>query len=471
MVAPVLDEIAGEHAEKITVAKLDIDANPATARDYQVMSIPTMICSRRQAGEADRRRQAEGRAARGPGRLPGLIRTRTRRRPGPRSTRRVAGCRRPGHAPYHAPRGLVRDAGHGRSRARRSVHGPQWTTAGAAPRRNDSERGVHAAAPPRRPRSGRRRDPGDAAPVRPAGRHARRARRTISSTPTSSTRCARSSSSRGLIADGIVGPATYRALREAGWTPRRPDAGLPGLVPDERRRRGRRCRSGCSSSATTRAAPDGVFDEQTEAGAAQVPARVRAGPGRAVRAGHAARAAPARPQGHRRAPAAAARAGAAAPGRARGCAASGSSSTPGTAAPDRGVVVGRRRRGRPDVGPGPPAGRPDGGHRHGGDAVPAGEHLPGRDCERAAFANDAGADLVLSLHTDANHSMHAQGLATFHFGNGSGADVDRRRGAGRLHPARAAHPHRDARLPQPGPHLGAAAADPDARPCGSRSAT
>jgi thioredoxin 1 len=43
MVAPVLDEIAGEHAEKLTVAKLDIDANPGTARDYQVMSIPTMI--------------------------------------------------------------------------------------------------------------------------------------------------------------------------------------------------------------------------------------------------------------------------------------------------------------------------------------------------------------------------------------------------------------------------------------------
>jgi thioredoxin 1 len=43
MVAPVLDEIAGENADKITVAKLDIDANPATARDYQVMSIPTMI--------------------------------------------------------------------------------------------------------------------------------------------------------------------------------------------------------------------------------------------------------------------------------------------------------------------------------------------------------------------------------------------------------------------------------------------
>lgn len=42
MVAPVLDEIAGEHRDKLTVAKLDIDRNPATARDYQIMSIPTM---------------------------------------------------------------------------------------------------------------------------------------------------------------------------------------------------------------------------------------------------------------------------------------------------------------------------------------------------------------------------------------------------------------------------------------------
>jgi thioredoxin 1 len=43
MVAPVLDEIAGENKDKLTVAKLDIDANPVTARDYHVMSIPTMI--------------------------------------------------------------------------------------------------------------------------------------------------------------------------------------------------------------------------------------------------------------------------------------------------------------------------------------------------------------------------------------------------------------------------------------------
>jgi thioredoxin 1 len=43
MVAPVLEEIAVEHADHLTVAKLDVDANPDTARDFQVVSIPTMI--------------------------------------------------------------------------------------------------------------------------------------------------------------------------------------------------------------------------------------------------------------------------------------------------------------------------------------------------------------------------------------------------------------------------------------------
>ena len=42
MIAPVLEEIAGEHSEKLTIAKLNIDENPQTTRDYQVMSIPTM---------------------------------------------------------------------------------------------------------------------------------------------------------------------------------------------------------------------------------------------------------------------------------------------------------------------------------------------------------------------------------------------------------------------------------------------
>jgi thioredoxin 1 len=43
MVAPVLEEIATERAEDLTIAKIDIDANPDTARNFQVISIPTMI--------------------------------------------------------------------------------------------------------------------------------------------------------------------------------------------------------------------------------------------------------------------------------------------------------------------------------------------------------------------------------------------------------------------------------------------
>jgi N-acetylmuramoyl-L-alanine amidase len=42
------------------------------------------------------------------------------------------------------------------------------------------------------------------------------------------------------------------------------------------------------------------------------------------------------------------------------------------------------------------------------------------EAERATFANTAGADLVLSLHTDSHPSPLAHGVATFHFGTGNG---------------------------------------------------
>ncbi len=42
-VAPVLEQIAAENADRLIVAKLDVDANPLTAQRYRVASIPTMI--------------------------------------------------------------------------------------------------------------------------------------------------------------------------------------------------------------------------------------------------------------------------------------------------------------------------------------------------------------------------------------------------------------------------------------------
>ena len=43
MLAPTIDEIAGEQAGKATVYKLDIDQSPDIAQKYGVMSVPTLI--------------------------------------------------------------------------------------------------------------------------------------------------------------------------------------------------------------------------------------------------------------------------------------------------------------------------------------------------------------------------------------------------------------------------------------------
>jgi len=42
-IAPVLDELAGEYDGKLTIAKVNVDEQPATAEAFGIMSIPTMI--------------------------------------------------------------------------------------------------------------------------------------------------------------------------------------------------------------------------------------------------------------------------------------------------------------------------------------------------------------------------------------------------------------------------------------------
>ncbi len=43
MVSPVVEEIANENEEKLSVGKLNVDENPETARQFGVLSIPTLI--------------------------------------------------------------------------------------------------------------------------------------------------------------------------------------------------------------------------------------------------------------------------------------------------------------------------------------------------------------------------------------------------------------------------------------------
>jgi N-acetylmuramoyl-L-alanine amidase len=223
---------------------------------------------------------------------------------------------------------------------------------------------------------------------------------------------------RGLITDGIVGPATYRALREAGWSLgdrmlalmiSAPMSGDDVVVLQER----------LLELGFDPGRPAGVFDEQTEralrrfqreyglvpdglCGPAtlrslrQLGRKVTGGRPHLLREQELLRQAGPRLRGKRIVV------------------------DPGHGGPDRGVVaagvaeadlmwdLARRVVGRMTA--------------TGMDAtLSRQEDTCPLEAERASFANNAGADLVLSLHTDANHSMHAQGLATFHFGNGSGA--------------------------------------------------
>ena len=45
-IGPILEEVARDYAGRLTVAKVDIDANPGTPNEYAVRGIPTMILFR-----------------------------------------------------------------------------------------------------------------------------------------------------------------------------------------------------------------------------------------------------------------------------------------------------------------------------------------------------------------------------------------------------------------------------------------
>jgi thioredoxin len=53
MIAPIVEELAGEYDGKIKVAKVDVDANPVTPGMFGVMSIPTLMLFK--GGKAEER--------------------------------------------------------------------------------------------------------------------------------------------------------------------------------------------------------------------------------------------------------------------------------------------------------------------------------------------------------------------------------------------------------------------------------
>jgi thioredoxin 1 len=62
MVSPIVDEIADEHASSLKVLKLNVDDNPGTAREYGIMSIPTLMVFK--GGQPDKKIVgAKGKAA------------------------------------------------------------------------------------------------------------------------------------------------------------------------------------------------------------------------------------------------------------------------------------------------------------------------------------------------------------------------------------------------------------------------
>jgi len=43
MIAPILDELAGQHGERVKFVKMNVDENPQTAGRFNVLSIPMVV--------------------------------------------------------------------------------------------------------------------------------------------------------------------------------------------------------------------------------------------------------------------------------------------------------------------------------------------------------------------------------------------------------------------------------------------
>ena len=234
---------------------------------------------------------------------------------------------------------------------------------------------------------------------------------------------------------------------------RRPAAALRPRAPDARRRRHRACRSGCSSSATTPAGPTASSGRRPRPGCAPSSATTGSPP----------TAPAARPRCARCASSAAR-----SPVAARSCcgrARPSSSSGP--------HLIGRRHRrrprarrrgdrlhrggdhrGRPGVRPRLPDRGPAGRRRRHRLPDPRPATRTRRSAERTAFANDARADLFISLHMEAHGSEHARGVASYYYGTGSGRLLHGRRAVRQPGPPRGRSPapacSTSARTPRPG---------------------
>jgi thioredoxin 1 len=54
MIAPILDELAGVYADRVCIAKLNIDENPLTPPKFNIRGIPTLILFKNGTVEAQK---------------------------------------------------------------------------------------------------------------------------------------------------------------------------------------------------------------------------------------------------------------------------------------------------------------------------------------------------------------------------------------------------------------------------------